>query len=151
MTWNTKTLPALALALLATSSLTGCFVFVDDYDPDPDPYQPPPGVNPAPLFDGNDSWWLCGYDEIRDDYFFEFQAVVDDLDGWMDVQYVDVTVFLADDDYVVETFSLVSEGDGYWGGLMWERESNLFCGEAVDVLFEAWDSYGDMSDLFLRY
>ncbi len=152
MTQLRHTLTALTLLLVAASSLSGCFIFVDDEDDGP-VYAPPPAVvNHAPLFDGNDSWWLCAYDDIRDDYFFEFQAVVDDLDGWTDVQFVDVTVFLADDpNYVVETFSLVYEGEAMWGGLMWERESNLFCGEPIDVLFEAWDSFGDMSDLLLRY
>ncbi|MCO4770423.1 MAG: hypothetical protein KDA24_10370 [Deltaproteobacteria bacterium] len=144
-----------ALLLIATSSLTGCFVFVEEdvyVDDDDSVYQPPPVVNHAPVFDGNDSWWLCEYDEVRDDYFFEFQAVVDDLDGWTDVEFVDVTIFLADDpDYMIDTFGLVYEGEGVWGGLVWERESDLFCGEAVDVLFEAWDNYGDRSDMLIRY
>ncbi len=142
---------SLVLLTVATSGLSGCFIFVDDND-DPAPPPAPVAVNHAPVFDGNDSWWLCEYDPYADDYYFEFQAVVDDLDGWGDVAFVDTTVFLAGDhSYVVDTFELVYEGQGVWGGLMWERESNLFCGEAVDVLYEAWDSYGELSDLLIRY
>lgn len=148
-----KQLSMLAIVLFATSSLTGCFIFLEEevYDDD-DAYERPPVVNHGPLFDGNDSWWLCDYDEVRDDHFFEFQAVVDDLDGFTDVQYVDASIFLAEDPtYMVDTFGLVYEGDAVWGGLVWERESDLFCGEAVDVLFEAWDSYGDKTELLIRY
>gem|GEM_PF-2018128 len=153
---RTLTLLSLSLALLATSSLTGCFVFVEDddnvYVDDDDDQSQPPVVNHIPRFDGNDSWWLCDFDEPRDDYFFEFQAVVDDLDGWMDVAFVDVSIFLAEDPtYMVDTFGLLYEGQGVWGGLVWERESDLFCGEPVDVLFEAWDNYGDKSEMLIRY
>ena len=142
----------LALLLVATSGLSGCFVFIDEPVDDDDAYAPPPPVNHAPVFDGNDSWWLCDYDGARDDYFFEFQAVVDDLDGWTDIEFVDVSIFLADDpNYMVDSFELLNEGQGVWGGLIWERESDLFCGGAVDVLFEAWDNFGDKSELLIRY
>lgn len=145
------TLVPLVLLALATTSLSGCFVFLDDDDDDYNP-PPPAPVNAVPIFDAGASYWLCDYDSYADDYFFEFQAAVDDADGYHDVQYVDASVFLADDPtYMIDTFSLIYESDGIWGGLVWERESDLFCGEAVDVLFEAWDSYGDKAELLIRY
>ena len=145
--------PLLALLALSLATLPGCFVFLDDDDDDHvDVYEEPVIVNAVPEFDASDSWWQCDWDEQRADYWFEFQAHVDDFDGPRDVQYVDATVFLADDPgYMVDTFSLFYESDGRWGGIVWEAESDLYCGEAVDVLLEAWDSAGAKAELLIRY
>lgn len=143
---------ALALLALATSALSGCFVFVDDDDDDVIVVEEPVYVNSVPEIDAGDSWWQCDWSDQREDYWFEFQAHVDDFDGPRDVQYVDATVFLADDpDYMVDTFALLYESDAIWGGIVWEAESNLYCGEAIDVLIEAWDSHGDKAELLIRY
>lgn len=140
--------PVTAAALL----LQGCFIFVDDFDDDDDDdYEPPPAVNYEPEIDSAETWWFCDYDEGADDYFFEFQASVRDPDGDWDVQYVDVTVYRADTDLEFGSWSLMDEGDGIWGGLVWERESELYCGEPVDVVFETWDYDGAYDSMTLWY
>lgn len=144
---------AVALLALAFSTLPGCWVFIEDDDDDVIIVdEEPVYVNSAPVFDASDSWWQCDWSDQREDYWFEFQAHVDDFDGSWDVQYVDATVFLADDpDYMVDSFPLLHEDGPIWGGIVWEAESNLYCGEAIDVLFEAWDSDGAKVELLIRY
>jgi hypothetical protein len=144
-----RTLSLLCLSLIL---LPGCFVFIDDVDHDheDEDVSPPPEPNYDPEIDRDGTWWLCDYDEIADDYFFEFQAVVDDWNGEWDVTYVEVTIFEAGWDYQIDGFSLIHEQDNTWGGLAWERESELFCGEPIDVLFEAWD-YDGAYDTFMLY
>ncbi len=147
-----QTTTALVLFALALSALPGCFIFVEDDDDHVDRVEEPVWVNSVPEFDVGDSWWACDWDETRQDYYFEFQARVEDWDGPHDVLYVDATVFLADDaDYMIDTFGLIHEDGPIWGGLVWEAESDLYCGEAIDVLFEAWDGAGDKAELLLRY
>ena len=144
--------PRLPVLLLALATLPGCFIFVDEVDDHDDHGSEPVFVNHLPFIDEGETFWLCDFDEGRQDYFFEFQTLVLDDDGWRDIDGVEVSVYLADHpDYLVGSFGLMAEGDGFWGGLVWESESDLFCGEAVDVVFEAWDSYGDTDVLTLLY
>lgn len=146
-----QAIAALVLLALSLIALPGCFIFVED-DDDDHSYEEPVFINSVPEFDAVDSWWQCDWSEQNQDYFFEFQARVEDYDGPRDVAYVDATVFLAGDpDYMIDTFGLIYEQGAVWGGLVWESESDLYCGEAIDVLFEAWDSHGDKAELLLRY
>ncbi len=138
----------LALGVVATS-LSGCFIFLGDDDDDE--FEPDPIVNVDPEILDEETWWRCDLDTDMEEYFFEFQAVVDDLDGIEDVEFVDVTVFDADLGTTLESFTLINEGAGVWGGLVWETESSLFCGEPIDVMFEAWDVFEGYDSLTLYY
>lgn len=145
----------LLLLALTVTLLPGCFFVLeddDDYDRN-DEYDdsPPPPANYEPEIDRDGAWWHCDYDAGADDYYFEFEALVDDWDGDWDVAYVDVTIFEAGWDYEIDRFSLIHEEDNMWGGLVWERESELFCGEPIDVRFEAWDARGAYDSFTLYY
>lgn len=143
-----RSLSLLALLCLATTSLSGCFILLGDDDDDDDV---PVVVNAIPDILEEETWWRCDLDTQMAEYFFEFQALVDDADGLEDVEYVDITVFDAETGQTIDGFSLINEGDGVWGGLVWESESALFCGEAIDVLFEAWDLYEGYDSFMLYY
>ena len=140
----------LSLALVTLFALPGCFIFVDeDLDDDYEPVVE--FVNSAPEIVESESWWMCDYDAAANAYFFEFEAFVDDYDGYWDVEYVDVTVNDVVTGETLDGFGLIHEQDGVWGGLIWEDESNLFCGEAVDVIIEAWDSEDAYDRVMIRY
>ena len=142
--------PLAALTTLAL--LPGCFIFVDDYDDDDDTTViVVEESNHAPEILAGDTWWVCDFDAAADAYFFEFQASVDDLDGLGDVEFVDVTVLDAITEEQLDSFGLIYEGDTIWGGLIWEDESNLFCGEEVDVIIEAWDRDDGYDRMVLSY
>ncbi len=143
-----RTLTLLALSL---TLLPGCFIFVDDVDDDDDDDRVDVDVNYSPEIDPDGTWWRCDYDPAANDYFFEFQAIVDDWDGDWDVGYVDVTIVEAGTDWEIDGFALLHEEDAMWGGLVWERESDLFCGEPIDVIFEAWDWDGAYDAFVLYY
>ncbi len=145
-----KTAAALLLAL-PLLSLQGCFVFVDDHDDDD--IVEPVITNSTPwVLDGFDeTWWECAFSAATGDYYWEFQATVDDPDGLDDIWFVDVFVYVDDSEVLLDDFGLVDEGDGVWGGLVWEQDSNLRCGERVDVLFEVGDLAGDFDQLWLTY
>jgi hypothetical protein len=76
---------------------------------------------------------------------------VEDDDGPRDVDWVDVTVYEAGSDRWIDGFTLLQEDGPVWGGLVWEDESNLWCGDPVDVLIEAWDSVDHYDSLLIRY
>ena len=140
---------SLLAPLLSLVLLPGCFIFVDDRE-EPDP--PPEPVNSAPYINPEESWWLCELDESNDDYFFEFQASVIDADGLWNVEEVAVTVYAeGDHESALDSFALYDEGEGIWAGVVWEDESNLFCGEAIDVLYEVWDEDGEYDRFLQRY
>jgi hypothetical protein len=122
--------PLLLLASVAV--LPGCFVFVDD-GPDP---------NAAPRIVASSTTWSCGWDEAAGDYAFEFQTRVTDADGAADVFEVLVDVFPSGSGDALESFALLDEGSGLWGGRILESDSALRCGDAYDVRFEASDSDG---------
>lgn len=145
-----QTLRSALLLALAATLLPGCFVYLDDRDDDP---EPPPPVNSFPEIIEEETFWTCEYSESADDYWFEFQTVVEDGDGPRDVEYVDVTVFDANTEYEVDSFGLLYEDDGMWGGIVWETESDLFewCGRPIDVRFDAWDYAGDHDAFTLYY
>jgi hypothetical protein len=138
-------------ALLTLALLPGCFIFLDDDYDDDDVVIIVVEPNSAPEIIEADTWWLCDYDGAADTYFFEFQASVDDLDGFGDVRFVDVTVEDAITNEYLDSFGLVYEGGGIWGGLIWEDESNLFCGEEINVIVEAWDTEEAYDRLLIRY
>ena len=155
---NRPSQPRALFALLAPVLLLapGCFFIIEDDDDDgpvpvdqADP-QPEP-VNTPPIIISEDSWWACDWDPSSAEYFFEFQAVVEDDDGPRDVDWVDVTVYEAGSDRWIDGFTLLQEDGPVWGGLVWEDESNLWCGEPVDVLIEAWDSVDHYDSLLIRY
>jgi hypothetical protein len=100
--------------------------------------------------DGDSTYWACGLDEGMGEYWFEFQTVVDDLDGLADIDQVTATVFSAEDEWELDSFRLIDEGGGVYGGLVWESETALYCGDPMDVTFEVWDLMGD-SDSFTLY
>ncbi|HCP46636.1 MAG TPA: hypothetical protein DIU15_11365 [Deltaproteobacteria bacterium] len=137
----------LVIVLLAyLALLSGCIVYVDEDDGAQDVvynYSPEILVDPT--------WWACDYDWTVDDHFFEFQAGVEDLDGSDDVALVSVSLYEAGTDYLVDSFGLYPEGDGIWGGLVWESESYAICGEALDVLVEAMDHHEAWDALWLLY
>ena len=147
-----KALRATLMLIASCSLLPGCFVFVDEVevdDDDDDRYEPP--ANALPEIQTNETWWSCDYSESTGDYYFEFQAVVEDWDGPMDVEYVDVTVYEAGYSYEYGAFTLNYEGDAVWGGIVWEHESDLYCGDPVDVVFDAWDVHGAHDQFTLYY
>jgi hypothetical protein len=146
---NLMTTPA--LLLLPLLMLQGCFIFVDDHDDDDDDVIVYANAAPIVLDGFDETWWECAFADGEGDYFWEFQATVDDRDGLSDVQWVDVFVYFDDGDTLVDDFGLINEGDGVWGGLVWETESNLRCGERVDVLFQVTDFAGDVDELWLAY
>ncbi|MEE2830166.1 MAG: hypothetical protein VX498_13330 [Myxococcota bacterium] len=142
-----RTCSTLFLLSFVVTALNGCFLIFDG-DDDDDII-----LNSDPEIIASETFWVCDLNEQVGDYYFEFQAVVDDLDGVDDVEFVDVTVFDSDFGGVVDTFSLIPEGGGVWGGLVWELESNLFewCGLPIDVQFEAWDFHNGYDSLTLYY
>ena len=109
-------------------------------------------ANSPPFIVLEETYWLCEYSQSADDYFFEFQTLVDDLDGPGDVVEVLVTVLEAGTEFVIDEFGLIYEGDGLWGGIVWELESELYewCGEPIDVRFDAWD-YAGANDWVVLY
>jgi hypothetical protein len=134
-----------ALAVLFGALLPGCFIIVDrDDDDDVVP-------NNAPLILEDDTYWFCELNEGIPDYFFEFQAAVDDLDGLGDIDQVEATVYNADSGGMIESVSLIDEGAGVYGGLIWESESPLYCGDPHDVTFEVWDFLGAYDSFTLYY
>jgi hypothetical protein len=147
----TKSITLLA-ALFTLTTLPGCFIFMDDYEDEENAtIIIVEESNAAPEILAGDTWWICDLDGPADAYFSEFQAHVDDLDGLGDVQFVDVTIEDAITGEYLDSFGLIYEGDGIWGGLIWEDESNLFCGEEVDVLVEAWDYEEAYDQMLITY
>ena len=132
------------LSLAAMTSLSGCILVVDGVDDDS-------GIpNGIPYIVEDDTYWNCALDDVVGVYFWEFQAGVGDADGLADVESVLVDVVLADSGFLLESVNLIDEGAGIWGGLVWEDESELYCGDAVDVTFTVYDFWGD-SDSFTLY
>ncbi len=144
----TKTLVRSLLLALPFLALQGCFIVVDDHDDDD--YEPIPNAEPRVLA-GEDTWWACNRSDVEDDYFWEFQAIVDDPDGLGDIESVDVFVYRAERDELLDAYGLVDEGGGVFGGIVWESESYLYCGDPVDVLFEVVDVHGAAGSLFVTY
>ncbi len=139
---NAHRLPFL-LGLFVMASLSGCIFVVDrtsDNDID----------NAIPYVIEEDTYWNCALDDVVGVYFWEFQAGVGDADGLSDVETVIVDIVLSDTGFMLESVNLIDEGDGIWGGLVWEDESDLYCGDAVDVTFTVYDFLGD-SDSFTLY
>jgi hypothetical protein len=137
--------PALAtllvLSALALAPLAGCFIVVEEEDSSTEPLD----INHTPTIIAELTWWTCEFSPSVGEYYFEFQAVVDDLDGWSDVSDVNIYFFEPSSASVLDSYSMHYEGEGVWGGLVWEDESLLFCGDATDAIIEAWD-YFDAND-----
>jgi len=150
---NLSTLRVLLTLTLASTLLPGCFIFFEEEDDDHEDYEPAPTPPPnaEPEIVSDETWWFCDIDESANEWYFEFQAVVEDWDGAVDVEFVDVTVYDPIDGFTIDGFSLLYEGDAVWGGIVWEFESNLYCGEPVDVVFEAWDYHGGYDSFTLYY
>ena len=150
---NTQKLALSALLLsMPLLMLQGCFIFVDDHDDDDDDdlvvYD---NAAPVVLEGYDETWWECAFADTQGDYFWEFQATVDDRDGLADISWVDVFVYVDDREVLLDDFGLLDEGEGVWGGLVWEVDSNLRCGERVDVLFQVGDLAGEIDELWLTY
>lgn len=148
---KTPHLTRLSLLAFALSALQGCFFIVDDHEHDQPSPEPPPPANFAPEILPAETWWLCDYDPVSNDWFFEVQAVVEDWDGVRDVEGVQVDVFAAETWDQLDSFALFYEGDGIWGGVVWESSSGMICGEPLDFEYLAWDFYGDTDALLLTY
>jgi len=147
---TTSPLRPFALAGVATlllALLPGCFIIVDG-DDDDDVI-----TNEIPFIyeDEDSTYWACDLDEGMGEYWFEFQTVVDDLDGLADIDQVNATVFDAETGGELDSFRLIDEGAGVYGGLVWESESFLYCGDPMDVTFEVWDLLGDSHSFTLYY
>ena len=147
MTVPFSSLRALSLLALSSFLLPGCFFIVAQDDDDDDDVI----LNEAPELIESLSYWNCDLDSQMGEYWFEFQTVVEDLDGLGDIEYVDVTVLEPDTGFEIDSFALIDEGEGVYGGLVWESESSLYCGEPQDVLFEVWDFAGGYDSLTLYY
>lgn len=147
MTVPFSSLRVLSLLTLFCFLLPGCFFIVDGDDDDDDVVP----LNESPELIESMSYWNCDLDSQMGEYWFEFQTVVEDLDGLSDIEYVDVTVLEPDTGFQIDSFALIDEGEGVYGGLVWESESSLYCGEPQDVLFEVWDFAGGYDSLTLYY
>lgn len=140
----------LTCSLLLSASLLalpGCVVVVDDDGH----HEPLPNHSPYVLEGDDLTWWWCADSPADGDYFWEFQATVDDLDGLGDIESVDVYIYRAERDELVDAYGLLDEGGGVYGGLVWEADSYLFCSDPVDVLFEVVDVHGDVGTLWDLY
>ena len=131
------------LGLFAMTTLSGCILVVDGTRDDD-------GDNAVPYVVDEDTYWNCALDDVVGVYFWEFQAGVGDADGLSDIDSVVADVVLSDTGFMLESVNLIDEGAGIWGGLVWEDESDLYCGDAVDVTFTVYDFLGD-SDSFTLY
>jgi len=131
--------------------IPACIVYVDEDENEDDDHHEFVVYNHSPEILSDLTWWACDYDWVALDHYFEFQATVEDLDGFDDVTEVSVTLYEAGTDYVLDSYALQPEGGGVWGGFVWESESYAFCGEALDVLVEAIDWYDDWDHLWLLY
>ena len=126
--------------MLGFGGLSGCIFVVDD-----DGYR-----EHAPrIHEGIDTYWFCEYDAASHDYYWEYQAEVSDADGLGDIQYVDITFYDAFTGDYVDQMDLFDEGGGIWAAWSWERETNLFCGEAYDVMLYVEDRDGNSDSLFV--
>ena len=140
-----QTLSALTALAAIALTLQGCFIVVDEDDDTGQPSNESV-VDAAPRIIESLTWWTCEYSPYEGSYYFEFQAVVDDADGWSDVSEVNIYFFAPDSASVIDSFSMNYEGEGVWGGMVWEEETALYCGEATDAIIEAWDFF-DRSDM----
>ncbi len=144
-----RLLSALSLFAALALSLQGCFIVVEE-DEDLDDSSSSASFNSDPSIDMNLSWWTCDYSPYDDAFYFEFQAVVDDADGWYSIDEVIIYFFAPGSPTVLDSFSMNHEGDETWGGMVWEAETYLFCGEPVDAIIEA-RNYLDGSDSLTIY
>ncbi len=88
------------------------------------------------------TWTDCYDDGMA--WVFEFQALVDDGDGFDDVDYVTVSFYEYSTGLEAGTYTLNAEGGGYWGGWIEEGNGNsLYCGERYEVVFYAEDYAGN--------
>ncbi|MBJ94163.1 MAG: hypothetical protein CMP23_06745 [Rickettsiales bacterium] len=145
---HSRSLTVLASVLILTIGLQGCFVIIEEDDrgePMPTVYDDGPQIINAL------SYWTCDYSSPDARYFFEFQAVVDDPDGWRDVIEVNIYFFETQSARLVSGFSMHDEGEGTWGGMVWEDESAMYCGEPMDVIIEAIDQFGERDSLEIIY
>ena len=135
-------LPTFSFVLLTAGIwMGGCIFVIDD---DPDSYGHAPRV-----VDSGDTYWFCEYDATYHDYYWEFQAEVDDADGLSDIYLVDVAFYDAYTGDLVDSLELFEEHGGIWGAWTWERETTLYCGDAYDVVFYVEDWAGNSDSLFL--
>jgi hypothetical protein len=142
---NPRVLSALTILVAIAMTLQGCFIVVEEEDNLTEPSSESL-LSAAPRIVEDLTWWTCEYSPYEGSYYFEFQAVVDDADGWSDVSEVNIYFFASESPSVIDSFSMHYEGEGVWGGMVWEDETALYCGEATDAIIEAWDFF-DSSDI----
>jgi len=135
-----------ALAL----SLQGCFIVVEE-DEDLGDSSSSTSFNSDPSIDVYQSWWTCDYSPYDDAFFFEFQAVVEDPDDWYSVDEVIIYFFAPGSPTVLDSFAMNHEGGETWGGIVWEAETYLFCGEPVDAIIEARNYLDGTDSLTILY
>jgi len=93
--------------LVVGSAMGGCIFVLDD---EPHSYGHAPRV-----VNSGDTYWFCEYDAAQHDYYWEFQAEVDDADGVGDIYIVDVTFYDAYTGDWVDTIPLFEETGHIWG------------------------------------
>ena len=127
-------------ALALTTAISGCFVVVDDPgDPHPSNY--------LPLIVDQDLYVGCSWDSYYQQYRWDFQAFVDDYDGYQDVSsvYVDIIDLYTNPNYAVESWDLAYDGNGWWSNTIYEQYSGyLMCEYYYDYEFDffAYDRAG---------
>jgi len=129
------------MALVVGTTMGGCIFVLED---DPHSYGHAPRV-----VNSGDTYWFCEYDAAQHDYYWEFQAEVDDEDGVGDIYVVDVTFYDAYTGEWVDTIPMFEETGHIWGSWTWERETYLYCGDAYDVVFYVEDWEGNSDSLVL--
>jgi hypothetical protein len=96
-----------------------------------------PSISESPI----DTWADCF--ESGHDWVFEFQAVINDADGFTDVDRATVSFANYSTGTIDGEYTLNYEGDGLWGGWIEEGNgNNLYCGDMYEVTFYAEDVYG---------
>ena len=147
-----RTFPIAHLMIVLSMVIQGCFTIIEEHDLDDGDY---PEVDSAflssPWIDSNDSWWSCSYSPYDDAFFFEFQAVVDDPEGWYSVDEVTIYFFASGSPNILDSFAMNHEGGDLWGGTVWEQDSFLFCGDPIDVIIEARNFSGGSYLLSIEY
>ena len=125
--------------ILLILSLSGCYVV-------------PAGnsgyghYNERPMIDGHNisCYWNSGYQ----DYVWSFQAWVNHPAGRGQVSDVAVDVF--HNGFMIDSFYLFYEQDGYWSIHLQERRTNLWCGDWYEIDITAYDWDGDYDSITVR-
>jgi len=130
------------LLLLLACILSGCYIIPTDHS----------GYghyNENPIIEGYEisCYWNSGYQ----DYMWSFQAWVNHPAGQREIS--DVAVDIYHESFMIDTFYLFYEHDGYWSIHIPERSTNLWCGDWYDIKLVAysWDGKHDSVIIPMAY